>query len=71
MKPLFFVAVIPILMLLVQNVYAGEDERDANPYCDLISDEDPRPQPCHDRKDYSDTTGLYTSLMLVGDLPLI
>lgn len=51
LKPLFFVAGISILMLLVPNVYAGEDERDANPYCDLISDEDPRPQPCHDRKD--------------------
>lgn len=61
MKSIFFVsAAIPILALLIPNVYAGEDERDTNPYCDLISDEDPRSQPCHDRKDFSDTTGLYT-----------
>lgn len=60
MKSIFFVsAAIPILMLLIPNVYAGEDDRDANPYCDLISDEDPRSQPCHDRKDYDQDTGLY------------
>lgn len=60
LKPLFYVAVIPILILLVPNVYAGEDERDANPYCDLLSDDERREVTCHDRKDYSDTTGLYT-----------
>jgi hypothetical protein len=50
------IAIVPILMLLVPNVYAGQD---VYPYCDKLSDElSPRPD-CHDRKDYSQTTGLY------------
>jgi hypothetical protein len=49
-------AVIPLLLLMTTNVYAGG----TNPYCDLLSDEERRDVTCHDRKDYSDTTGLYT-----------
>lgn len=56
LKSLFFVAAAAIVITLVPNAYAGE----ANPYCDLLSDEERRDVTCHDRKDYSDTTGLYT-----------
>jgi hypothetical protein len=42
-------------MLLVPNVYAGED---ANPYCDLVPDD--YQGNCHDRRDASDVTGLVT-----------
>jgi hypothetical protein len=52
------IAIYPIfLVLIAPYAYAGVD---ANPYCDLLSDEERRDVTCHDRKDYSDTTGLYT-----------
>jgi hypothetical protein len=52
------IAIYPIFLILIAPyAYAGVD---ANPYCDLLSDEERRDVTCHDRKDYSDTTGLYT-----------
>ena len=54
-KLIFLGLIIPVLMLTIPNVYAG----DANPYCDLLSNEERMDVTCHDRKDYSDTTGLY------------
>jgi hypothetical protein len=54
---MMMVAIVPIfLSLLVPNAYAGE----ANPYGDLLSVDVSSDVTCHDRKDYSDTTGLYT-----------
>jgi hypothetical protein len=35
-------------------------ENDANPYCDKFANGPPAGVSCHDRKDYSDTSGLYT-----------
>jgi hypothetical protein len=36
-----------------------DENTDANPYCDLLANEERKNVECHDRKDASETTGLY------------
>lgn len=36
-----------------------DENTDANPYCDLLTNEERKNVECHDRKDASETTGLY------------
>jgi hypothetical protein len=55
-----FISIIAVVPATTVNSYGQNDDKEdeSKTYCDV-----PNPSnPCHDRKDYSETTGLYTCI---------